>query len=98
MKPESNINNTAGAVAQERLVCLLSRFRKISASKRKVAKNWKRLKMLDCARHNDRLADQMERCADELSRTLKGETPPNNPWKWDVSETNAEPIHGEKDA
>jgi hypothetical protein len=96
MKPEPNTEaaetaqtTDSPAVVHERLVRLLARFRRFASARREVAANWRERGEYGVAAKSDSAADFFTRCADELERTINGETPADPGCDWPICETNA---------
>lgn len=89
MKPEINTataetvqTGSDQAVAQERLVRLLARFRGFVSARRETAEHWRNKGEPRVASSSDRAADFFERCADELERVINGEMPADPGCDW----------------
>ena len=95
MKPEPNPEaaetaqtTDSPAVVHERLVRLLARFRGFVSARRETAEHWRNRGEPRVASSSDRAADFFERCADELERTINGETPADPGCDWPICKTN----------
>jgi hypothetical protein len=75
-------NNTAGSDCQERLVRLLARFRRFASARREVADRWSKKGTPRVAEEMRNSADEYDRCAAELERTINGEIPADPGCDW----------------
>jgi len=89
MIPQDSNEETDGAVALPQLVRLLARFKKFASCRRETANYWHAKGDTHTASQSDSIAEHYERCATELERTIKGETPADPGHDWPICETNS---------